>query len=324
MFRQLRKEGLVAVILLMLLFFGSPIVQAQDYPTKPVTLVIPVGAGGSHDLTARAVTSVAADYLGQPIIIQLKPGGGGAIGSELVVKAPPDGYTLLFGGPGWSTTLPAIEGRSKGPDDLVAVCRINYSPTIIVARADAPYKNFKEMVEWAKANPGKLIFGNTGPWGAVDTPWKMIMKETGITTKVVPYDGGGPALMAILGGHVDVSGGFTAALLPHIIAGKLRPLAVLDNKHDPDLPNVPTAMEEGVNVVFLIWRGVLAPKGTPRPIIDKLAGAFKKMTEDKSVVPMIKRFGDDIHFLGPDEFAKVWREEYEAHKELGKVFKKTN
>jgi tripartite-type tricarboxylate transporter receptor subunit TctC len=322
MFRQLRKEGLVAVILLMLLFFGSPIVQAQDYPTKPVTLVIPVGAGGSHDLTARAVTSVAADYLGQPIIIQLKPGGGGAIGSELVVKAPPDGYTLLFGGPGWSTTLPAIEGRSKGPDDLVAVCRINYSPTIIVARADAPYKNFKEMVEWAKANPGKLIFASTGPWGQADLSWKQIVYHTGITTKTVPYDGGGPAVLALLGGHADVNGGLSATLLPQIKGGKIRPLVILDNKRDKDLPDTPTAKEEGVNVVNLMWRGVLAPKGTPRPIIEKLAAAFKKMTEDKTVLAMIKQFGDEIHYLGPDEFTKVWREEYEAHKELGKQFKK--
>lgn len=317
-----KRRGLLCFVLFFLSVLGIQIAQAQDFPTKPITLVIPVGAGGSHDLTARAVTSVAADYLGQPIIIQLKPGGGGAIGSDIVAKASPDGYTLLFGGPGWCTILPAIEGRSKGPNDLVAVCRINYSPTLIVAKPDIPYKTFKEMLEWAKANPGKLIFGNTGPWGAIDMPWKMIMKETGITTKVVPYDGGGPALVAILGGHVDVSGGFTAALLPHIKAGKLRPLAVLDNKRDPDLPNVPTAIEEGVNVVFLMWRGVLVPKGTPRPIIDKLAGAFKKMSEDKSVIAMIKRFGDDIHFLGPNEFTKVWLEEYEAYKELGKIFKK--
>lgn len=324
MCRQLRREGLVGVILLMLLFFGSPIVQAQDYPTKPVTLVIPVGAGGSHDLTARAVTSVAVDYLGQPIIIQLKPGGGGAIGSEFVAKTAPDGYTLLFGGPGWSTTLPAVEGRSKGPDDLVAVCRINYSPTIIVARADAPYKNFKEMVEWAKANPGKLIFASTGPWGQADLSWKQIVRYTGITTKTVPYDGGGPAVLALLGGHADVNGGLTATLLPHIKAGKFRALVVMDHKREKDLPDTPTAKEEGVEVVNLMWRGVLAPKGTPRPIIEKLAAAFKKMTEDKTVLAMIKQFGDEIHYLGPDEFTKVWREEYEAHKELGKVFKKTN
>jgi len=300
----------------------APAARGDEFPTKPVTLIVPVGAGGSHDLTARAVTSVATTYLGQPVIVQLKPGGGGAIGSEIVAKSAPDGYTLLFGGPGWSTTYPAVEGRSKGPDDLMAVCRINYGPTIIVARPDLPFKNLKEMVEYAKANPDKLIFANTGPWGQADLSWKLIVKQTGIKTKSVPYDGGGPGILAVLGGHADMNGALLSALIAHIKAGKLRPLAVLDNKREKELPDVPTAREQGVDVVNLMWRGVLAPKGTPRPVIDKLAEAFKKMTEDKSVISMINQLGDDIYYLGPDEFGKLWREEYEAHKELGKALKK--
>jgi tripartite-type tricarboxylate transporter receptor subunit TctC len=312
----------VCFILLALSIAGYPVVQAQEYPVKPVTLINPMGAGGSHDLTMRAVASVASDYLGQPVIVQIKSGGGGAIGSEAAAKAQPDGYTLLAGGPGWNTTLPAVEGRSKGPDDLVAVCRINYSPTIITARPDAPFKTFKEMINWAKANPGQLIYGHTGPWGAADMPWKQIMKTTGISSKVVPHDGGGPALIAILGGHIDVTGGFAAQSLPQVKAGKLRMLAVLDYKRDADFPEVPTAREEGVDVVYLMWRGILAPKGTPRPVIDKLAGAFKKMTEDKTVINMLKSFGDAPNYLGPDEFGKLWRDEYEMHKELAKLYKK--
>ena len=304
------------------LALGPQLVQAQEYPTKPVTLVIPFGAGGSHDLTARTVTSVAADYLGQPMLVLLKPGGGGAIAADFVAKAAPDGYTLLFGGSGPNTTLPAIEGRSKGPDDFVAVCRVNYSPAVIIARADAPYKTFKEMLAWAKANPGKLVFGNTGPWGAGDLSWKMIVKETGIDTKNVAHDGGGPALVALLVGHVDVSGLFSAQTLPHIQAGKLRPLAVTDIQRDPAMKNVPTCKEEGVNIFYVMWRGTLAPKGTPRAVVDKLAAAFKKMTEDKSVVPMVNKLGDEINYMGPDEFTKFWREEYETQRELGKIFKK--
>ncbi|NWF92413.1 MAG: tripartite tricarboxylate transporter substrate binding protein [Syntrophaceae bacterium] len=313
---------MVYLVVLMVSILGSQFVGAQDFPTRPVVLVIPFGAGGSHDLTARAVTSVAADYLGQPILVQLKPGGGGAIASEFVYKAAPDGYTLLFGGTGPNTTLPAIENRSKGPDDFVAVCRVNYSPAVIVARPNAPFKTFKEMLTWAKANPGKLIFGNTGPWGAGDLSWKMIVKETGIEAKNVPHDGGGPALVAVLGGHVDVSGLFTAQTLPHIQAGKLRALAVTDTRRDPSLKDVPTCKEEGVNVVYLMWRGVLAPKGTPRAVVDRLAAAFKRMCEDKSVINMINKFGDEVNYLGPDEFAKVWREEFEIQRELGKIFKK--
>jgi tripartite-type tricarboxylate transporter receptor subunit TctC len=319
---QITKSFLACFIVLMVSILGTPFTQAQDYPAKPVILVIPFGAGGSHDLTARAVTSVAADYLGQPMLVQLKPGGGGAIASEFVTKAAPDGYTLLFGGSGPNTTLPAIEGRSKGPDDFIAVCRVNYSPVLLIARADAPYKTFKEMITWAKANPGKLVFGNTGPWGASDLSWKMIVKETGIDTKNVPYDGGGPALLALLGGHVDVSGSFSAQAIPHIQSGKVRGLAVTDNEREPAMKDVPTCKESGVNVFYVMWRGTLAPKGTPRPVVDKLAAAFKKMTDDKSVVPMIKRLGDEVQYLGPDEFAKVWREEYETQKELAKIFKK--
>ena len=307
---------------MMFLAVLSTIVEAQEYPTKPIVLVIPMGAGGSHDLTARAVTSVAVDYLGQPFIIQLKPGGGGAIGTELVAKAQPDGYTLLMGGPGWNTTLPAIEARSKGPDDLAAVCRINYTPAFIVTRPDLPYKTFKGMLEWAKAHPGQLVFGHSGTWGHSDLAWKLLMKQTGITTKSVPHDGGGPALMAILGGHIDVNSSNIPVALPYVKAGKLVPLVILDDKRDPNFPDVPTAREEGVDLVCLMWRGILAPKGTPRPMIDKLAAAFRKMTQDKTVLSMIKQMGDGIYYLGPDEFAKVWREEYEAQKELRKVFKK--
>lgn len=129
-------------------------------------------------------------------------------------------------------------------------------------------------------------------------------------------------MIAVLGGHVDAMIGLTAHSLPHIKAGKLRALSILDTKRSTDLPNIPTAREEGLDVIYHTWRGVLAPKNTPRPIIEKLATAFKKMTEDKSVIAMIKQFGDEIHYMGPDDFTKFWQAEYEAHKELGKIYKK--
>jgi tripartite-type tricarboxylate transporter receptor subunit TctC len=317
--KKLSVGGFFFLLTLSVLAFQ--IVHAQEFPTRPVTLVIPVGAGGSHDLTARAVTSVAPDYLGQPVIIQLKPGGGGAIGSDFVSKATPDGYTLLFGGVGFSSVLPAVEGRSKGPDDLVAVCRINHSPSLIVARADAPYKTFKEMIAWGKANPGKIVFASSGPWGAAETPWKMIMHKANFTSKIVPFDGGGPGLVALLGGHVDIYVGDKSHSLGHIKTGKLRALAVMDEKRERALPDVPTGKETGVDVVFNNWRGVLVPKGTPRPIIDKLAAAFKQMTEDKSVRAIFNQYGEDPYYIGTDEFAKIWRAEYEDFKELRKIYK---
>lgn len=310
------------VALLAIALWPNPIPGAEDFPTKPITLVIPFGAGGSHDLTARAIVSVAPHYLPQPILVQLKPGGGGAIASDLAAKAPPDGYMLLFGAPGPNSTLPAVEGRSHGPDTLTAVAKINDSPGVLITRPDRPYKILKELVEWAKANPGKLIHGTTGPWGAADVPMKQLMKETGITAQLVPYDGGGPALLAVLGGHVDTTFLLTAQSLPHIRAGRLRAMAVIGPKRHPDLPDVPTAIEQGIHVSYTIWRAVLAPKGTPRPIIEKLAAAFKQLTEDKAFQALVKQLGDETGYLGPDEFMKEWRAEFEAHRELGKLYKK--
>ena len=317
-----RKQRIAGFILTMLLVVPLGAVRAQEFPIKPVTLIIPFGAGGASDLTARALVGAAPDAIGQPVIVQLKPGGGGAIASDIVAKAQPDGYTLLMGGPGPNTTLPAVEGRSKGPDDLIAVCRINYSANNLVARPDAPFKTLPEMIAWAKANPGQLKFGHSGLWGAADMPWKELMKKTGFTSKVIPYDGGGPCMVALLGGHIDVTANFAAQALPQVKAGKMRMIAVLDDKRNPEYPDVPTAKEQGVDLVYLMWRGILAPKGTPRPIIDKLAVAFKKMAEDKAVVAMMKSFGDVPNFLGPDEFGQLWREQYELHKELGKLYKK--
>jgi tripartite-type tricarboxylate transporter receptor subunit TctC len=307
---------------LFICLFAFPVVQAADFPTKPITLVVPLKPGGSHDLTARAVTSVATEALGQPIVSLYKPGAGGALGTEAVANAAPDGYTLLLGGPGWNSTLPAVEGRSKGPDDLDPVCLINYSSAIVTVKADAPFKTLKEMLEWAKNNPGKLVVGSTGTWGNVDLAWKMIAKETGITARVVPYDGGAPVTLALLGGQVHVTFMTMTSIMPHVTAGKLRILAVLNDKRLSELPNIPTAKEQGLNVVNLLWRGVIAPKNTPRPIVDKLAAGFKKMTENPSVIKTIASLGDDVNYMGPDEFKKFWQDEYKSHREIGKLFKK--
>ena len=324
--RQLESRKWLYVSLLsvsLILCLLSPhLIEAQGFPTKPVTLIAPYGPGGTFDLTGRALVSVAMDYLGQPLLFQLKPGGGGVIGSDMVASAAPDGYTLLFAGPGPNSTIPAIEGRSKGPDDLTAVCRINYSCPIALVRSDSPFKTFKELIDWAKTNPGKLTFGHTGVWGATDLPWRQIKLMTGIVTRDVPHTGGGPALLALLGGQVQFIFNMGTQSKPHIKAGKIRPLAILDSQRDPELPDVPTVRETGFNVAYFLWKGIAAPKGTPRPIVDKLAAAFKKMTEDSSFKSIVKQFGDDIQYLGPDELAKIWKEEYETHKELGRAIKK--
>lgn len=310
--RGKRALPLILIVLAVILP-GGLTVSAQEFPSKPVELVLPFGPGGSHDLTARAVASVAHSYLGQPLLVVLKPGGGGAVGSQQVIRAKADGYTLLFGGSGPNTTFALVQKAPIGPDQFVPVCRINYSAPFIAVRTDAPYKSLKELVDYAKKNPGKLNFANTGPWGAADLPMRLLGKAGGFEYNNIPHDGGGPSLLAVLGGHADATFGFTAQLTPQVAAGKMRLLANTDVKRHPDYPNVPTMKEEGFDVVFTMWRSVLAPKGTPPAVVDRLETAFKKLSEDRSFKALIKSLGDEVHFQGGKEFEKTWREEWEQH-----------
>lgn len=308
----------------LVLFGGYSALQAQDFPTKPITLVIPLSAGGSNDLTARTFAPLSTEIFGQPMIIQVKPGGGGAIGSELVGQAKPDGYTLLFGHSNCNTVLPATKGLSRGPDDLAPVSRINIMDYIIVVRSDAPFKTFPEMIAWAKANPGKLTFGSIGgerSWMGLEWLWQQ--EKAGIKTRIVPYDGGGATQVALLGGHIDFTMAFLTAYQQFFRAGTLRPLAVYGNQRYPQLPNVPTVAEEGFVQATPggIWKAVMAPKGTPRSTIEKLAAGFKKMTEHPQAVESLKKLGDHFSYQGPDEFEKFWRNDYNTFKNLSSRFK---
>jgi len=177
-------------------------------------------------------------------------------------------------------------------------------------------------MEWVKANPGKLLIGVGGPYTPNETFWRYVMKQTGTSIRVLSFDGGAQMVIAALGGNIDITGGTPQMLAPHIKAGKLRPLLYLDKERFHEYPDVPTAMEEGFNITCLQWRGIVAPKGTPRPVIDKLGVAFKKMTDDASVKTMMEKTGQGIQFMGPDEFAKFWRADYEVYKDLKNLFKK--
>jgi tripartite-type tricarboxylate transporter receptor subunit TctC len=305
---RLRRSILVLVVLVAV----AAAAQAQEFPTKPIELVLPYGPGGSHDLTARVLVSVAQPYLGQPLVVVLKPGGGGAVGSQYVARAKPDGYTLMFGGTGPNTIFALVQKAPIGPDQFVPVTRINYSPAVFAVRGDAPWKSFRELVQYAKANPGKLNFANTGTWGAADFPMRMVARAAGIEYNNIPHDGGGPALLAVLGGHADASFQFSAQLMPHVGAGKMRALGVTDTKRIAQLPNVPTLQEKGVDVVFTQWRGVAAPRGTPPAVVEKLEAAFRQMSQDKSFQALIQQLGDEVHFLGARDFEAAWRQEYDT------------
>ena len=299
---------------------NAPSSAAPEFPTRPIRLVIPFGAGGASDLTARTFIDLAPAVLGQPIVLHMRPGGGGAVASELVARSRPDGHTLLFGHTNSNSLLPAVEGRSTGPDDLVAVCRVSVTSSMFVALPDAPFTNLSEMIRWARTNPGKLTVSTAGAWSAVGLTWKRMERELGIRLRIVTFDGGAEALVALLGGHVQASLLALPQSLPQIRAGKLRALAWSGAARHPAFPLVPTAAEEGYGHTLTVFKGVMAPKGTPRPIVDRLALAFRKMLETPRVIEGIHRLGDEIQYHGPDEFQHDWRAEYDSFRELGRLF----
>ena len=322
--RKLRIGKLVFCALLITsvsLFFDFSSLHAMDFPAKPINLVIPFGPGGGSDLAARTFVHLSTEIFGQPMIIQYKPGGGGAIGTEFVAQSKPDGYTLLFGHTSCNTILPLAEGRSKGLDDLATVSRINVENNIYFAQASAPFKTIKEMIAWAKANPGKLSFGNVGVWSVSDFEWKWLEEKAGIKTRIVPYNGGGDALVGLLGGHIQVVMMTSSSGYPHMQTGKLRPLAICGPYPKTD-PKIPSMKDEGYDTGLEgYWKGVLAPKGTPRPIIEKIAAGFKKMTENKQAIDSFAKLGNDFNYQGPDEFYKYWKEDSRVYKEMVRLLK---
>ena len=307
-----------SMIVVLCVFFFLPSLQAQDFPTKPITVVVPKEPGGAHDITARGMANVAKKYLGQSMLVEIKPGGGGAIGADFVAKSSADGYTILFGDSGVNSGKPAQSGRSKGPDDMVAICIINYSISPILVRSDAPYKTFKEFMDYAGKHPNELKYAAAGAGSWNEMAWKQVEAETGIKTRIIPYEGGAAGMLAVLGSHADITATGISSAAAYIKAGKLKPILILKDARVKSLPDVPTGKELGIKVNGTFWKGMVAPKGTPKPVIDKLALAFKKMSEDPAVVQLIERAGDELDYVGPDEFTKIWRAEYENQKRLYK------
>ena len=216
-----------------------------EYPEKPITMVIPLGAGGSHDLNARVITSIIPQYLNQAMIVRLTPGAGGQKGTQEVATSSADGYTLLFTHNYIDMLQQHVENLPYNPmKDFIPIARVNYAPIGIVVRADSPYKSFDDLLAGAKANPGGIRMAHSGNWGALFVPAAQIMKAKDVTFNLVPYQGGGPAFQALLSGDADVTMGFPSTLGSQLAAGKIRLLATAGSERMVE--GVPTFAELGI------------------------------------------------------------------------------
>ncbi|NML44070.1 tripartite tricarboxylate transporter substrate binding protein [Ramlibacter sp. G-1-2-2] len=280
--------------------------SAQDYPTKPVTLVVSFSAGGNNDLRARQLGTPVGAMLGQSVIVDNKPGAAGNIGHDFVARAAADGYTLGIGAMG-----PLAVNQSIYPKvpfdplkDFTPIVLIEKAPLVLVTRADKPFKSLKDVVAAAKADPGKLTIGNAGAGGAHHLSGELFKQAAGISMIAVPYKGGGPASTALLSGETDMMFEQTYAALPSIQAGKTRALAVTSARRLPSLPDVPTMAELGYpQVVVSNWLGLVAPKGTPQPVVKKLNEVFNKALAAPDMREKIVGPGNEVGGGTPEEFA---------------------
>lgn len=280
--------------------------QTSTYPAKSISVVVSFSAGGNNDLRARQLGVPVGAALGQTIVVENKPGASGNIGHDLVARAQPDGYTLGIGAMGPMTVNPALFPKmSFDPaKDLVPVVLIEKAPLVLMTRTEKPFKSLKDVVAAAKAKPGDVSIGNAGTGGAHHLSAELLEDSTDIKVLHVPYKGGGPAATALLSGEIDLMFEQTYAALPSIQAGKTRALAVTSDKRLPSLPDVPTMAELGYpQVTVSNWLGIVAPKGTPPAIVNKLNDVFNKALAMPDVRQKIAGPGNVVGGGSPEEFA---------------------
>ena len=266
--------------------------HAQAWPSKPVSLVVPFPAGGTTDVLARALAERLSPAIGQPVIVENKPGAGATIGADYVAKAKADGHTLLIGAVHHTIASSVYKNLpydfQKGFEPLTVIAMV---PNVLVVNARTPAKNVNELVALIKAKPAEASYGSNGNGTAQHLIGTQFQQQTGTRLQHIPYKGSGPLATDLLGGQILMSFDTITPVLPHIKAGKLRPLAVTTAKRSPALPDVPTLQEAGLKDFDIgTWFGVLAPVGTPKPVLDRLSAEATKIIQS----PDFRKRMDDI------------------------------
>jgi tripartite-type tricarboxylate transporter receptor subunit TctC len=285
----------------------SVFAHADDaYPSKTITMLVPFPPGGVADTVARPVAQAMSRELKQSVIVENKGGAGGAIGMGQVAKAAPDGYTILMSLASM-TTIPEADkilGRQSlfQMNQLKPIARFTADPTVLVVRADSPWKTVKDFVDAVRAKPGAYSYSSSGNYGTMHVPMEMLKAQANLRILHVPYTGAGPAVMGLLGGQVDAISTGPASVVSHIKGGKLRALAHWGTAPLASLPGVPSLKELGYPVEYAQWSGLFVPAGTPDAIVAKLREAARKAAEDPDVRRVISSAGSPILYMDMPEF----------------------
>ena len=287
--------------------------QAQAaFPSKPITIIVPFSAGGTTDSLARVVGLHMGTDLGQPVVVDNRAGAGGNIGGQAAARANPDGYTLFMGTVGTHAINQSLYKKMPFDPikDFAPLSRVAMVPNLLVVNPGQPYKSVKELIAYGKAHPGKINFGSSGNGSSIHLSGELFKQMTGVDMQHVPYRGSAPAVSDLLGGQISVMFDNMPSAIQHVRGGKLRALAVTTAKRSPALPDVPTIAEAGVpGYEATSWFGLLAPAGTPAPIVAKLNAAILKALADPEVKKKLAEQGAESHGEKPEEFAAFIKSE---------------
>lgn len=279
-----------------------------EYPERAVTIVVPYSPG-STDTMARTLAQDLSVEIGQPVIVETRPGAGGTVGAASVVSSDADGYTLLMAVSSVQTVAPHQRDLPYGFDDLMPIARVAVGPNVIAARNGAPFTTIEELVEHAKENPGAISYGSAGTGGATHIAAEAIAREAGIELFHIPFGGVTPAIAATVAGDVDVVLGFGSSIIPQGDAGKLVPLAQLSNERAKLYPDLPTLKEGGVNLALPPNIGIWAPAGTPDAVVSKLSAAIEKAASGDVFSGFATNALVEIDFASSADFQDILKEE---------------
>jgi tripartite-type tricarboxylate transporter receptor subunit TctC len=299
-----------SMVVTVLLLTAATVAAQEQYPSRPVTMIVPYPPGGFVDLSARPFTPALEKALKQTVTVSNRGGAAGAIGIAATANAKPDGYTIMMTASSISSIPEADKLFDRKPayamDQLAPIALIWTDPTYMVVQSESPIKSVKEFLTIAKQRQGQMTYSTSGIYGTIHLPIEMLLHATDIKMRHLPTNGGGPAITALLGGHVDMTAGGPASLSMHIRSGKLRSLAGWGGKRSEVLPDVPTLMELGYNIEYYVWVGLFAPAGTPESAIKVLRESTRKAVEDADFKSAMGKLNTPIYYLDAPEFQKFW------------------
>ncbi|HEY7655591.1 MAG TPA: tripartite tricarboxylate transporter substrate binding protein [Burkholderiales bacterium] len=283
----------------------------EKFPSRPITMIVAFPPGGVADITARPTAAAMEKILKQPVNVTNRPGAAGAVGNAVVANAKPDGYTVLMALSSISVIPAADELFNRKPayslDQFAPIALVSADPTILVTHPSLPVKSVKELVALARSKPNELTFSSSGIYGALHMPMEMFIHAAKIKMRHLPTPGGGPAITALLGGHVALTAGGPAAISGHVKAGKMRPIASWGAQRHASYPKIPTFKELGYkDVEYYIWAGMFAPRGTPDATLTALRDAARKAVQDPLFKNAMAKVDSLVEYKDAPEFQKYW------------------